>query len=275
MKQKLCLIIVLSLFSFFLSAEMTKVSAQTKDDKKNAETKSIGGKEHESNIYGVTLGMDVVTTLQTVFVNANRNAGQEKPDAKRNEGQDKKDIRIVYKNLPQGELQILFADGKFVKEMVLIYSKPPLLDDLRLPFTGSLGNSTSLTTTSTVDATPANAERGQLSTNTTVLDGTKEIDGYNAANSGNVDRRRGEALDGTRYDDRYSIAFTDNQKLQKLWYRDEKMEQGYKIRVQFVAEKTTKAGANLVVKIAQKVIFLMPKDEQEFRTSLNLGTGKK
>lgn len=259
---------------------ITVAFAQKDTDSKNTpkpdrEKSSIGGKEHDAEIVGVKIGMDVPTALEAVFVNANRQPGQEKPDSKRNEGKENKDIRILYKNLPQGELQILFADGKFVKEMVLIYSKPPLLDDLRLPFTGSLGNSTSLTTTSTVDATPANAERGQLSTNTTVLDGTKEIDGYNAANSGNVDRRRGEALDGTRYDDRYSIAFTDNQKLQKLWYRDEKMEQGYKIRVQFVAEKTTKAGANLVVKIAQKVIFLMPKDEQEFRTSLNLGTGKK
>ncbi|NJM54246.1 MAG: hypothetical protein HC846_13205 [Blastocatellia bacterium] len=239
------------------------VSAQATDKK------SIGGKEHEANILGVTIGMDVPTALQAVFVNANRQPGQERPDAKRNEGKDKKDIRVVYKNLPQGELQILFADGKFVKEMILVYAKPPLLDDLRLPFTGSLGNSTSLITTSTIDP-PGNTERGALSTNTTVLDGTKEIDGFNATNLANTDRRRGEALDGTRFDDRYTIAFTDNQKLQRLWWREEKSTQGYKTRVQFVAEKVTKAGANLVVKIAQKIVFLNPDDEKEFRKSLNL-----
>ena len=235
----------------------------------NSETKSIGGKEHEMNVYGVKIGMDVPTALQTVFVNAHRQPGQEKPDAKKTEGKDKKDIRIVFKNLPQGELQIVFADGKYVREMVLIYAKPPLVDDLRLSYTGSLGNSTSLITTSTI-VTPPNSVQGGLSTNTKVLDGTKEIDGFNATNLANTDRRRGEALDGTRYDDRYSVAFTDNQKLQRIWWRDEKAAQGYKIRVQFVSEKVFKAGANFVVKIAQKEIFLNSDDEKEFRKLLNL-----
>lgn len=255
---------------FILLAGNSIVFAQNKDDKKESESKSIGGKEHEANILGVTIGMDVQTALQAVFVNANRQPGQERPDAKRNEGKDKKDIRVVYKNLPQGELQIVFADGKFVKEMSLIYAKPLLLDDLRLPFTGSLGNSTSLITTSTLGGRPADVERGNLSTNTTVLDGNRELDGFNATNTGNTDRRRGEALDGTRFDDRYTIAFADNQKLQRLWWREEKTTQSYKTRVQFVSEKVTKAGANLVVKIAQKIVFLNPDDEKEFRKSLNL-----
>jgi len=90
-----------------------------------------------------------------------------------------------------GELQIVFADGKYVRELILIYAKPLLLDDLRLPFTGSLGNSTSLTTTSTQPPPPPGSDRGKLSTDTSVLDGTKEIDGFNATNAGNVDRRRG------------------------------------------------------------------------------------
>jgi hypothetical protein len=244
----------------------TIIFAQNKDDK----SKSIGGKEHEANIFGVTIGMDVPTALEKVFVNANRQPGQEKPDGKRSEGKDKKDIRVVYKNLPQGELQIVFADGMFVREMVLIYAKPPLLDDLRLPFTGSLGNSTSLITTSTVGGRDANVERGNLSSNTTVLDGTKEIDGFNATNLANTDRRRGEALEGARFDDRYTIAFTDNQKLQRLWWREEKSAQGFRTRVQFVSEKVTKAGANLVVKIAQKMVSLNPEDEKDFRKSLNL-----
>jgi len=80
----------------------------------------------------------------------------------------------------------------------------------------------------------------------------------------------GEALDGTRYDDRYTIAFADNQKQQRLWFREEKTPQNYKIQVQFASEKVTKAGANQVVKIIQKIIFLLPADEKGFRKSVNL-----
>lgn len=269
MLKKLFALSSLGVLLIIFLAGNERIFAQNKDDKKASESKSIGGREHDANIYGVMIGMDVPTALQTVFINANRQPGQEKPDAKRNEGKDKKDIRVVYKNLPQGEFQILFADGKFVKEMILVYAKPPVIDDLRLPFTSSLGNSTSLITTST-GGRSAEAERGELSTNTTVLDGNREIDGFNATNIANTDRRRGEALDGARFDDRYTIAFTDNQKLQRLWFRDEKLEGGFKFRLQFVSEKITKAGANQVVKITQKVIFLLPESENEFRKKINL-----
>src|SRR3954471_22967838 len=78
--------------------------------------------EHDAEILGVRVGMDVPTALQAVFVNAKRKPGEERPDAKRNEG---KDVRVLYKKLPQGELQILFAEGKWVKEVVLNYSAPP------------------------------------------------------------------------------------------------------------------------------------------------------
>jgi hypothetical protein len=225
-----------------------------------AQEKSIGGKEHDTEILGVKIGMDVSTALQTVFINAERKQGQEKPDAKKSEG---KNIRVVYKNLPQGELQILFADGKYVKEIVLVYAKPPLVDDLRLPFTSSLGNSTSAITTSTMNETG-------LSNRVDTLDGNKEIDGYNATNAGNIDRRRGESLDGTRYDDRYTLLFTDKLKQQRIWNREEKTSEGYKISFQFVSEKATKAGATLVAKVAQKIIFISPENEKEFRKSLNL-----
>jgi hypothetical protein len=238
--------------------------AQSQGEKKKIETgQSIGGKEHDANILGVTIGMDVPTALRDVFVNADRKPGREKPDAKKTEGKDGRDIRVVYKDLPQGELQILFAEGKYVKEIVLSYSKPPVADDLRLPFTSSLGNSTSLVTTQSSDP------RG-LSERTDTLDGTKEIDAYNATNAGNTDRRRGEALDGARFDDRYTTAFVDNQKLQRIWYRDEKAQQGYRVRVQFVSEKRTKSGANFVVRIIQKVVVLLPEDEKQFRKTLNL-----
>ncbi len=233
--------------------------------KKSAENdiKSIGGKEHQAEILGVTIGMDVPTALQTVFVNANRQPGQEKPDAKKSEGKNGKDVRVVYKNLPQGELQILFADGKYVKEIVLAYAKPPIADDLRLSYTSSPGGSTSLITSQTADP------RG-LSERTETLDGSSDIDAYNAKTTGNTDRRRGEALDGERFDDRYTVAFTDNQKQQRIWYRDEKKPQGFRVRVQFTSEKKTKAGAAFTVKIAQKSVGVNPEDEKQFRKNLNL-----
>ncbi len=109
----------------------------------SAQTESIGGKEHEMNIYGVTIGMDVPTALQTVFVNANRQPGQERPDAKRNEGKDNKDVRVSYKSLPLGEMQIVFAEGKFVKEIVLRYAKVQRVSDLRLPNSSNIGEVTS------------------------------------------------------------------------------------------------------------------------------------
>jgi hypothetical protein len=107
------------------------------------EKESIGGKEHDMNIYGVTIGMDVPTALQTVFTNANRKAGEERPDAKRNEGKDNKDVRVIYKSLPQGELQIVFAEGKYVKEIILGYAKVQRVTDLRLPNSSNIGEVTS------------------------------------------------------------------------------------------------------------------------------------
>ncbi len=106
-------------------------------------TASIGGKEHETAIYGVTIGMDVPTALEAVFVNAERKAGQERPDARRNEGKDNKDVRVVYKALPAGEMQIVFADGKFVKEIILRYSQVQRVADLRLPNSSGIGEVTS------------------------------------------------------------------------------------------------------------------------------------
>ncbi len=80
--------------------------------------------------------MDVPAALETVFVNAKRKPGEERPDAKREEG---KDVRVIYKKLAAGELQIVFAEGKWVKEVILSYSAPPSYEDLRLAPTGSMG----------------------------------------------------------------------------------------------------------------------------------------
>ncbi len=114
------------------------VSAQNKND-----IKSVGGAEHESNIYGVEIGMDIPTALQAVFVNANRQAGQEKPDAMKKEGKDNKDVRVLYKDLPKGDLQIIFADGKYVREVTLSYKEKKNIDDLRLASSSDIGAATS------------------------------------------------------------------------------------------------------------------------------------
>src|SRR5215208_4608322 len=92
--------------------------------------------EHDAEILGVRVGMDVPTALETVFVNAKRKPGEERPDAKRNEGND---VRVIYKKLAVGELQIVFADGRWVREVILSYSAPPSYEDLRLAPTGSMG----------------------------------------------------------------------------------------------------------------------------------------
>lgn len=173
---------------------------------------SIGGKEHDTNILGVTIGMDVPTALKTVFVNAERNPGQEKPDAKRSEGKDGKDIRVVYKSLPEGEMQIVFAEGKFVKEIVMIYRDVKRVTDLRLP------------------------------------------------NSSDI----GEAQTGERFDDRYTIGFLDNKKQQKLWWRDEKTDKGYQVRLTFMSGNALKDSTGWWQTIVQKTITVKPGDEDKF-----------
>jgi hypothetical protein len=100
-----------------------------------ARTQTFAPGEHDAEILGVRVGMDVPTALQAVFVNAKRKPGEERPDAKRNEGSD---VRVVYRKLAQGELQIVFAEGKWVKEIVLSYAAPPTYEDLRLAPTGSM-----------------------------------------------------------------------------------------------------------------------------------------
>jgi hypothetical protein len=100
--------------------------------------KSIGGKEHDDDILGVRIGMDVPTALETVFRNAHRKSGQEKPDAKRNEGEGNKDVRVIYKDLKAGSLQIVFANGQWVKEIYLVYAGPIPIDDLRLPYSSDI-----------------------------------------------------------------------------------------------------------------------------------------
>lgn len=176
--------------------------------------KSIGGKEHDDNILGVKIGMTVSQALEAVFVNANRKPGQEKPDSMRQEGPDKKDVRVLYNDLKIGKLQIVFADGKWVKEIVLDYSVRPMYDELRL------------------------------------------------APSGNI----GDALGGQRYDDRYSVAFTDESlvKRQRIWRREEKLSIGVRERVEFISGKKPDDATIEGKQIVRKVISLVPADEEKF-----------
>jgi hypothetical protein len=198
---------------FFFSIVTNSLLAQNKDDKKKIETyRSIGGKEHDSNILGVTIGMDIPTALQTVFANAKRKPGQEKPDAKKNEGKDNKDIRVIYKNLPEGELQIVFAEGKWVKQIVLKYAQPYRYSDLRLPYSADIDN----------------------------------------------------ALGGQRYDDRYTLGYTDNQALQAIWWREEKVAEGYKIRIIFTSGNRIKESQFQFQNIEEKAVMIDSKNESIF-----------
>lgn len=226
------------------SAQKDVAPENGKNDKRA--TKSIGGREHEAAILGVKIGMDVPTALEAVFINAARKPGQEKPDSKRGEGKDQKDIRIIYKNLPQGELQIVFADGKIVKEVALKYAKPPTIDDLRLPYTGFIGDGL-------------------------VISSSRPDFAINATDVGNTTRERGESYDGTRFDDRYSVGFTDAQKVQRTWWRDEKQVENYRVRVQFFSPNKIKdAGAKFVVTAIQKLLFVTPGDEAKFKEKYSL-----
>lgn len=113
-------------------------SGWLRKDAKDKEA-SIGGVEHEMNIYGVKIGMDIPTALKAVFDNAKRKPGQEKPDSLKKEGKKKEDIRVLYNNLPKGSLQLVFAKGKYVKEIVLIYESRPTIEALRLASSSDIG----------------------------------------------------------------------------------------------------------------------------------------
>ncbi len=224
----LAFVVVASVNVCVLRAQDTPID-KVKDEKKRDEKKdrkksddkskknvsasnSIGGREHDAEILGVKIGMNVPTALEAVFVNANRQAGQERPDAQRKEGKDGKDVRVLYKNLPQGDLQIVFAEGKAVKEVVLKYANEQRTENLRLPANGGVGVASS----------------------------------------------------GERFDDRYTIGFTDNKKQERLWWRDEKTEKGFRQRVAFTSGNLSKSGSVGQDSIVYKTISVMPGDENKF-----------
>jgi hypothetical protein len=179
--------------------------------------------EHDAEILGVRIGMDVPAALEAVFVNAKRKPGEEKPDAKRSEG---KDVRVIYKKLPQGELQILFAEGKWVKEVALTYAAKPYFADLHLAPTGSI------------------------------------------AVVGIKDKIDSVVEYGGRYDDRYSIGYTSDRKLERLWWRDEATHAGYRVRVGFVSERLVD-GQLAAKTIARKLLGVTPGDEEKFKRAVS------
>ncbi|MBA2620419.1 MAG: hypothetical protein H0U87_04390, partial [Acidobacteria bacterium] len=84
-------------------------------------------------------------------------------------------------------------------------------------------------------------------------------------------RERGESYDGTRFDDRYSVGFTDNQKNQRIWWRDEKTVRNYRVRVQFfAADKIKDASAKFVVTAVRKLLLITPGDEAKFAQAFSL-----
>ncbi len=120
------------------------------------------------------------------------------------------------------------------------YAKPPTIDDLRLPYTGFIG-----------DNIVVNANRPDFA--------------INATDVANTTRERGESYDGTRFDDRYSVGFTDIRKVQRVWWRDEKMPPGFSVRIQFFSpDKLKDAGAKFVVTAVRKLLYVTPGDEAKF-----------
>jgi hypothetical protein len=195
-------------------------------EKQQAKPQVDAQSEHEDHILGVRVGMSVPEALKAVFEYTATSPAPQKPDALKEDGKDKKDIRVAYKNLKEGELQIVFAGGRqgLVREITLIYAKQPTMSDLKLPPTGSINVMT-------------------------VRNDALE----NVLNEGQV------------YDTRYSVGFTDEQKTERYWWRDERTPGGYSIRVGFISKKIT--GKTFQVDrtvLARKVVMVKPGDEKKF-----------
>lgn len=213
--------LVAALFAIALYAPTTFAQA-TPPDAPQAKPQTGAQSGHEDQILGVRPGMSVPEALKAVYEHTVTQPAPQKPDGLQKEGKDKKDIRVVYKNLKEGELQIVFADGNngFVREVTLTYAKQPTVSDLRLPQTGSI------------------------------------------AASGNV--LDSSLNSGERYDNRYSIGFTDNRKTERFWWRDERGKEGYSVRVGFVSGKLNSGGAMADSVIVRKVLMVKPGEEAKF-----------
>jgi hypothetical protein len=115
-----------------------------------------------------------------------------------------------------GKLQILFADGKWVSNVTLVYASPHPVDELRLPPTSNIS----------------------------------------------------AAMGGQRYDDRYTVGYTDTKKLEQYWWRDELTPGGYRVRIGFISGKQTASGSRDVTSVARKIMSVTPGDEEKFRQAM-------
>lgn len=206
----------------------TAVAAQDKTaGGAQAKPQATAQGEHDDEILGVRVGMSVSDALRAVYEHTATEHAPARPDALKEEGKDKKDIRVVYKNLKEGELQIVFAGGKtgLVREATLIYAKQPTMSDLHLPPTGSID---------------------VMTVRNDALDSTLNI--------------------GQVYDTRYSVGYTDDRKTERYWWRDERQAGGYEVRVGFISKKITGMGSGQVDDriLARKVVMVKPGDEQKF-----------
>ncbi|HYH86704.1 MAG TPA: hypothetical protein VEX60_14730 [Pyrinomonadaceae bacterium] len=218
--------LIAALFAVALYAPVAFAQEKTQDaPQAKPQTGALG--EHKDQILGVRIGMSVPEALKAVFEHTATSPAPQKPDALKEEGKDKKDIRIAYKNLNEGELQIVFAGGKqgLVREITLVYAKQPTMSDLKLPPTGSINVRT---------------------TRNDFLD--------NVINEGQV------------YDTRYSVGFTDDQKTERYWWRDERTPGGYEVRIGFISKKIKAKNSGQVDDriLARKVIMVKPGDEKKF-----------
>jgi hypothetical protein len=75
-----------------------------------------------------------------------------------------------------------------------------------------------------------------------------------------------DAMGGQRYDDRYTIVFTEETpaKRQRIWYRDEKNPLGFRERIQFISVRKPDDGTIEGKQILRKVISILPDDEEKF-----------
>lgn len=75
-----------------------------------------------------------------------------------------------------------------------------------------------------------------------------------------------DAMGGQRYDDRYTIVFTEETpaKRQRIWYRDEKNPLGFRERIQFISARKPDDGTIEGKQILRKVISILPDDEEKF-----------
>ncbi len=75
------------------------------------------------------------------------------------------------------------------------------------------------------------------------------------------------AGNGTQRDDRYSVGFSSNDKKERFWWRDVKMDAGYRVRVGFISEKLTKGGL-ASKEIVRKIITVVPEDKDKFNKAV-------